>query len=163
MIKTNFYRLLLIFLFILGSILPFIPILTILFVFIIIPIAIAVFVSIMALLMGLIASNKLLKINALKTILALLVFLGSPIVLVLTVDKFLHYRSEVLIGKLDAYKKRNNSYPTDLNQLSNNYSFGIEYHSDGSRSYELEYSRGFMVKVVYSSTNKNWESFGWND
>ncbi len=82
---------------------------------------------------------------------------------VLIVDTVLNYKAEKLIRKNEDFKMDHRRYPKNLSEISNSYNFGIEYTLYRNTEYELEYSRGFLVREIYSSTSKDWESFGWND
>ena len=162
--KFNNYSLSLIFVFILGSIWPFFPSLTVLLVFyLLIPIGLAILITSITLLIGFVTSDKLLRITSLKVLSALLIFNCSQLVSVFMVDTILNYKSGILIRNIEDFKVVNNKYPTSLNQISDNHDIGIVYHLNKDGNYELEYSRGFMVREVYSNTDRKWESLGWND
>lgn len=64
-------------------------------------------------------------------------------------------RSENIITELE---KDHKNYPNSINTTN-----GIKYQKSKFGTYNLEYSKGFFVREIYSSENKKWESFGWND
>ena len=73
-------------------------------------------------------------------------------------------RCQKHISKIEEIKNQEGFYPKDYHTT-----FGIEYNYSknnkftNTECYSLEFERGFFIKEVYNSYNKEWKSYGWND
>ncbi len=71
------------------------------------------------------------------------------------VGKVQRYRCEQIIQNINS---ANGVIPDSFDVK-----YGIKYFSTKDEGYQLEYSRGFFVRDVYSSDDNTWESYGWRD
>ena len=142
-----------------GLILPFVPALTIIEVFyLLIPFALAFIVSLVCLLISLIST----EVNTRKTLFFFLIlptFVISQFASGVIVNKIQRLRSEKVIKDVDKIYFETKSLPAQYAT-----SLGIHYKRFKDKAgFEISYSRGFMVTEKYNSTDKNWDSFGWNE
>lgn len=66
-------------------------------------------------------------------------------------------RSEKIILKLEKIKDQSGKIPENFKTT-----LGITYVKENG-NYIIKYSSGFLIHEKYSSQNKKWERFGWND
>ncbi len=137
-----------------GAVIPFIDYLVVIeLFFLLIPLVLSLFISLAYLFGGLIfkrqSDKKALFLSSLIPI-----FIASQVLSVYTVDIVQRSRSERIIKEIEL----NQSLP------SNRETLGIVIMSTGqSNAFQITYSRGFMIREIYSSSSRSWESIGWND
>jgi len=91
-------------------------------------------------------------------VLPVCVFIGAQIFSVTVASNYFRAKSNLEIIKIENHFNRFGNYPAAISEP-----LGIHYFSDGKSEFEIEYSRGFLVREIYTSSEKKWESFGWND
>jgi hypothetical protein len=142
----------------LGLIFPFIPTLTSIEIFLLIPFAIVFVLTFMYFVVAWL-KKKDNRHQALFVFLILPIFISSQILSVLTVNKLQRIRSDRIVKELYDLKAKNGSFPESYVTA-----VGIEYQKSTERdSFELSYSRGFMMTEKFDSDTKEWNSNGWND
>jgi len=158
--RNHAYILLNLTLLLVGVIVPFTPLCILEVFFLLIPMKLYALIFIFLLLFGLIRFNKSIIVSSVRFLLPLVIFVSSQILSCFFVEKYQKFQCNKLIVKLEKYKQINNIYPESLN---NDMTLkGINYRSL-ENGYELSFGRGFLVSEVYNSTQKIWESYGWND
>ncbi|MFT5617735.1 MAG: hypothetical protein ACI85I_000960 [Arenicella sp.] len=76
-----------------------------------------------------------------------------------TVDKVQRLRSNRIIAELEKTNSETGVLPEKHDLIA-----GIEYiKMKNSKSFVIQYSRGFMVMEKYDSEYKHWRGYGWND
>ena len=147
---------LLIAIFIIGIIIPFIPIVAFAEVFFgIIPFSIIIVFGLTLTIIAIIQKRDLR--SALFILLIVPFFVITQILSGYVVNKIQRFRSENMIAEIERLKMDRGFYPENYNAK-----FGIEYSKD-SNDYKLEYSRGFLVTEKFNSRDRTWKSYGWND
>lgn len=142
----------------LGLALPFIPMLAIVELLLWAPIGIIIILTFTYLLLAL-ANKNLNTQKAFFVFLILPVFIGAQFLSVYVVNKIQRFRSEQIIAEVEKMKSKAGKFPNEYILTG-----GIKYTKwKNSLNYTIEYSRGFMINERYSSENKKWESYGWND
>ncbi|MCW3161797.1 hypothetical protein [Chryseobacterium oryctis] len=156
--KFQIWKLLFSLIIVFGFVTPFIDnFVTIQVFFLIIPFGIILIFSIIIFIVNLFKFKKeIFNQSSMKLILVIPIFLLCQIVSSFTVNKIQKIRCEKIITKL---QKRSENFPETLET-----NFGIEYKkSKFSNNYELKYETGFFVREIFSSENRDWKSYGWND
>ncbi len=156
--KPNILKVIICVIIILGIITPFVDYFVVIQMFyLLIPFGIILIFSLFVFIANLIKYKKhICKQNSTIIISLIPIFLLTQVISTFVVDKSQKIRCENIIKSLNQQSK---NYPESLNT-----SFGIKYHkSTITNNYELEYNRGFLVREIYTSENKKWESYGWND
>ena len=145
--------------FIVGLILSFIPAFTVIELFLLlIPFSIIFIVTVIYLIVSLFY-NKQNGRKALFIFSIIPIFILSQLVSEFTVDKIQRVRSEIIIKEIQKIKTETGNYPEQYDIL-----LGIEYRKlDNKNTFEISYSRGFMVTEKFDSEKNNWNSYGWND
>jgi len=145
--------------FLFGALVPFIPSLTVVeLFFLLIPFALIFLVTLLYLVITLFNKN-LNSRKALFIFSILPVFVVAQILSGFTIDKVQRFRSNRIIGDIEQIKNRTGKFPESYNP-----SLGIKYQKNSDQdSYQISYSRGFMVLEKYRSDEGKWESYGWND
>ena len=157
------YKVFLVLLFVFGCVLPFVNWLVFIETFfLIIPTIIYLLVTVVVLIVSLFSGRKKFMRESLMFFLPVVVFIFSQLASTFLIDKLFLYRSQNMIVKVENFKTTNDSYPNDLSTL-NGFHWGIKYQFIDKEHFQLEYSRGFAVREVYSSGSQDWVSYGWND
>lgn len=151
--------LILVSIFILGIITPFIPEFTVFeMFFLLIPFAL-IFISTFFNLVFTLIKNKQKGQNAIFIFSILPLFILSQLFSGFVVGEIQNYRCEKIITDIDKIRSETGEIPNDYQTT-----FGIKYEFlEIESEYQLEYERGFMVKEKYNSKQNEWNSFGWND
>lgn len=138
---------------------PFVPALTIIEIFfLLIPFGVIFIATLIYLTISLLNTN-LNKRKALFVFLLLPTFISSQLLSSFTVDKIQRLRSEKIIEEVEEHKVKTGELPDSLYTR-----FGIEYNRMNDKvSFQITYTRGFMVREKYHSQYKQWSSYGWND
>lgn len=160
--KRIYIVLLLLGVFILGIVTPFVPAIhvTVMF-YLLIPMLFCFIFSLVFLLVGLIFKDKKTTKMFLFVLVVLVLFQSAQLLSVYSVDRFQKYRSKKLIDKLKLYKAEHHSYP---DTLKNEFKIrGVKYILLENGEYILEFERGFFVREVFTSKDGTWRSYGWND
>jgi hypothetical protein len=157
------YKAFLVALFVFGCVLPFVDGLVFIEVsFLIIPTILFFFITLIVLIVSLFSGKKKFMGESLMFFLPVVVFIFSQLASTFLIDKLSLYRSENMIAKVENFKVINGLYPEGLTTISG-FHLGIKYEFIDKEHFQLEYSRGFAVREVYSSGNQEWISYGWND
>jgi hypothetical protein len=90
-------------------------------------------------------------------------FFGSSVAASAGVGTVQKFRAKLYISKIESFKSINGNYPFEYPT-----SFGIQYSSylneENERDrFSLKFNRGFFVREFYDSSEKEWTSFGWGD
>ncbi len=159
--NIKIYKLILLTVTIIGILTPYIDSFVIVQMFIfIIPFAIIFGISLLVLIYSVIKYKRnFYKQPSTKIISIVPLFLISQIFSVFILDNIQKLRSQRYINQIEAIKKSEKIYPKEFKTY-----LGIEYFkAENEDNFSLSYSRGFIVREVYSSSNKIWKSLGWND
>lgn len=150
---------LLLFMFIIGSITPFVEVFAIIEAFfLIIPFAILIFISFLYLLMSFFTKEVSIK-TALYFFCLIPLFISSQIGSTFIVDKVQRVRSESLLTEIENIRNKTGIFPDHYPTY-----VGITYIKEKDQyNYRIEYSRGFLVREVYEHDDKTWISYGWRD
>lgn len=140
---------------ILGAVTPFIGYAVIIqFMFLLIPFGLFILGSFIYLIYCIVKSRTKLK-GAIIAFLTLPLFFITQSLSVIAVDSIQRTKSEALIQTISSFKSLPKKIDTPL---------GIKYSpSKDLTSYNISYSRGFLVTEVFNSVSAQWNSFGWND
>jgi predicted small secreted protein len=145
--------------FVLGLVFPFIDYLVVVETFfLLIPLAILLFASV-ALLIGYLVWDRTKLKRSIYFILAVPIFIAAQFISTRTVDKVQRRRSEFIIKEIE-------SITAQIGQIPDRYplTYGIKFSKLEDKSeFKLVYSRGFMITENYDSKDKTWRSQGWND
>ncbi len=142
--------------FLVGLIIPFIPIVAFAEVFFgIIPFALIIIFGIIYTVISIIQKKELK--NALFILLVVPFFVSTQLLSGFLVNKVQRYRSEYIIAEIEQFRLNRGFYPEKYDAK-----FGIEYSKELD-NYKLEYSRGFSVTEKFYSNIRTWKSYGWND
>lgn len=140
-----------------GFIFPFIPILVIIEAFYLtIPFIIVFVVTSIFLIISLI-NNYSQSYKAFFIFLLLPTFILSQFASAFVVGKIQKFRGEQIVIEIEKIKNETGFFPKKYELI-----LGMKYVKDREH-FELQYSRGFMVKEIYDSKSKEWKSYGWND
>lgn len=153
------FRIILIFALVAGLIVPFVPAFTVIQMFyLLVPFAIIIFVTLIYLILSFLIKG-LNSRKALFIFLLLPIFLLAQLVSGFGVDKLQRLRSKRIINEIHQIERETGIIPEQFN-----IPMGIEYRrlEDGG-TFEISYSRGFMVTEKYNSIEMSWKSYGWND
>lgn len=144
--------------FVLGTIVPFVDYLVVIQAFyLLIPLNIF-FIGSFVLLIASLFSRAMNSRLTLFITCIVPIFFGTQIISTYTVDKIRRHKAELLIEEIESVAT------TDGLPTSYETSFGIEFQKlDGLGNYRIRYSRGFMVTEVYDSNLKSWKGYDWND
>ncbi|MEJ8800478.1 hypothetical protein [Pontibacter sp. H249] len=145
--------------FLFGALVPFIPSMTVVeLFFLLIPFVMVFLMTLLYLVITLFNKN----LNSRK---ALFIFSVLPVFIIaqfssgFTIDKVQRFRSDGIIADIEQVKNRTGKFPESYRT-----SLGIKYQKKSDQdSYQISYSRGFMVLEKYRSNEGKWESYGWND
>jgi len=151
------YLVLILSVFLMGIIVPFVPALHMVEIFILsIPILICLSMCLLLLPVALISKNKKgIKILGLSTSLIIL-FISSQLLSSYTVEKYQKYRCNKLINELETFKNTNNYYPEHLRKPIK----GVKYSLLEKDGYELSFECGFFVTEIFYSKQGKWERHG---
>ncbi|KAA3440164.1 hypothetical protein [Rufibacter hautae] len=157
--KRQRRTLILLFVVLVGVVVPFIPPLAVIEVFfLIIPFAV-VFISTLIFLIVSLRSSTIKTEKALFTFSILPTFIISQLVAGVAVDKVQRFRSEGIIMEIHQIRNSLGEAP-----VSYDTSLGIAYRRLRDKNhYVISYSRGFMVTEEFDSERSTWKSYGWND
>jgi len=151
------YLVLILSVFLIGIIVPFVPALHMVEIFILsIPILICLSMCLLLLPVALISKNKKgIKILGLSTSLIIL-FISSQLLSSYTVEKYQKYRCNKLINELETFKNTNNYYSENLRKPIK----GVKYSLLKKNEYELSFECGFFVTEIFYSKQGKWERHG---
>jgi hypothetical protein len=158
MSKNYIFKMILLVVIVLGIITPYINYFVAIEIFyLLIPFGMTLIASVIIFPFCLIKYKKNTFQNTSVKVIALLpIFIIMQLVSTYLVDKIQRFRSEQIITNLESGKK---IYPEKLSTY-----YGINYYKiRNSNAFTLKYDRGFFVREIYSSENKKWKSYGWND
>jgi predicted PurR-regulated permease PerM len=144
---------------IIGLVVPFIPLLDVIETFfLLIPFAVIFIVTLIYLTVSLINKN----INRRKAVIVfslLPTFIFSQFLSVFIVHNIQKFRCQQIISEVEEHKTKTGEFPEEIK-----IPLGIEYIlMKDKKSFQISYSRGFMVTERYYSNDKDWTSYGWND
>jgi hypothetical protein len=143
---------------IIGIVVPFVPYITIIQMFLIIPFAILFITTFIFLISSLLNKNSNRR-KAIFRFLILPAFISSQLLSVFAVDKIQRIRCEKLIKAVEEHRSKTGELPDYLKTY-----FGIEYwRMNDNQNFLISYSKGFMVTEKYQSQYKHWRSYRWND
>jgi hypothetical protein len=153
--KINLFVLVLVF--IVGVITPFVPAIHLVVMFVlIIPLFIGLVISLIALVVYLFMHGRnFFKSHTFWMPLVIPVYVICAMASGPLVNRIQRYRCERIIENISS---RSNALPDSLDVR-----YGIKYIKGLDSGYSLEYSVGFFVREVYSSTDSTWERHGWRD
>lgn len=149
----------LIIVFLLGLITPFIPAFTVIeMFFLLIPFGLTLIGTLIYLIVTLLNKKQNLR-KAFFIFSILPTFILSQFLSGFTIDKAQRYRCKKLIDDIEKTKNESGEFPKEHETP-----LGINYtKSENETGFILEYTRGFMVTEKYDSKFKKWKSYGWND
>jgi hypothetical protein len=81
------------------------------------------------------------------------------------IEEVYKFQTGYLIEELDTYYKNNNHYPDILaNAQINSPLLPVEYYcSPDNAWYSISFSHTFLITATYTSKNRKWRNYGWND
>ncbi len=152
-------KLILLGVFVMGVIMPFIPTLIIIEMFYLVIPFVLIFIATFIYFIVSIFSKKINRHNSLYIFSILPILILSQLVSGFTVDKIQRGRSDIVIQNIRQIKSKTGNYPEKYDVP-----IGIEYRKlKNEDNFEISYSRGFMVTEKFNSDNGKWISYGWND
>ncbi len=152
-------RILLVIIFLMGVVTPFISAFVVIEAFFLIIPFVLIFVGTLIFLILSLIYKKANTQAAIFIFSILPTFLLAQLLAVLTIDRFQRIRSQILIEKVEKYKTDNGDFPSAYST-----SLGIHYEKlKDEKGFTIEYSRGFRVREKYHSSLKRWKSYGWTD
>lgn len=142
---------------VLGVVTPFVPAIhTVIAFYLLFPLLIGFLLSLLGLSVYLFMHGRnFFNANTFSMPLIIPVFVICAIVSGPLVGKVQRYRCERIIENIDS---ANGMIPDSLDVK-----YGVKYIKGLDEEYQLEYSVGFFVREVYSSTDSTWERHGWRD
>ena len=147
------------FIFFLGSIIPFVDYLVVIEAFyMLIPLTI-LFVASSMLIVARLFSKGLQSSRIFFIVWIIPILMISQFISTYVVDKIQRYRSELIIDEIETMVTATSNFPVGYATP-----IGIELkHFAGEMNFKITYSRGFMTTEVYDSRLRSWKSYGWND
>jgi hypothetical protein len=154
----NKRSLILLIVFIAGTITPFIPpFVAVEMFFLLMPFGLIFLFTLIHLINSLIIKSNFRKAIFIFSLLP--IFISSQLLSGASVGKAQRFRSKYFIADLERINNEKGDFPTEFEP-----SWGITYRKvKNERAFLLEYSRGFMVTEKYDSRLTEWRNNGWND
>lgn len=152
-------KLIAIFIFILGMVIPFIDDLVLIEMFYLLVLLIILFCASTALLIGYLIWDRSRLKEFFLFILAIPLFILGQFFSSMAVDKVQRARSEQTIKEIESILAQTGQIPADYP-----IKYGIKFSRLKSKNeFRLSYSKGFMVTMYYTSVDKKWRNNRWYD